>query len=138
MPLTYDHFRYAFANTVSEVEAKHLHETYAVPAPGLPVFQAAAANFNPWTEAKVDTKDPGRGPLLFISGEGEKDRTVPWAVTNAAFKRQQRHKGVTEIVEDPAAGTRSPSTSAGAMSPAQRWRSCALPVAMTHLLWVAK
>jgi hypothetical protein len=114
------------------------YEIYTVPAPGLPFFQAADANFNPWTEAKVDTKDPGRSPLLFISGEGEKDRTVPWAVTNAAFKRQQCNKGVTEIVEVPAAGTRSPSTAAGATSPTQRWRSCASPVAMTHRPWVAK
>jgi non-heme chloroperoxidase len=105
VPLTHDDFRYAFANMVSEVEAKHLHETYAVPAPGLPVFQAAAANFNPGTEAQVDTKDPGGSPLLFISGEGEKDHTVPWAVTNAAFKRQQRNKGVTEFVEVPAVGS---------------------------------
>ena len=73
-----------------------------MPAPGLPVFQAAAANFNPWTEAKVDTDNPDRGPLLLISGE--KDHTVPWAVTNAAYKRQQRNENVTEIVEIPGRG----------------------------------
>ena len=55
IPLTYDQFRYAFANAVSEDEAKELYEAYAVPAPGAPLFQAATANFNPWTEAKVDT-----------------------------------------------------------------------------------
>ncbi len=102
VPLTYDQFRYAFANAVSEEEAKQLYETFAVPASGLSVFQAAAANLNPWTEAKVDTKNPGRGPLLLISGE--KDHTVPWAVTNASFKRQQRNKDVTEIVEIPGHG----------------------------------
>jgi non-heme chloroperoxidase len=49
-----------------------------VPASGKPLFQAAAAaaNLNPWTEAKVDTKNPERGPLLIISGE--QDHTVPW------------------------------------------------------------
>jgi pimeloyl-ACP methyl ester carboxylesterase len=47
IPLTYDQFRYAFANAVSEEEAKQLHETYAVPTAGKPLFQAAAANFNP-------------------------------------------------------------------------------------------
>jgi non-heme chloroperoxidase len=102
VPLTYDQFRYAFANAVSEDDAKQLYETFAVPAPGLPVFQAAAANFNPWTEAKVDTENPDRGPLLLISGE--KDHTVPWAVTNAAYKRQQRNENVTEIVEIPGRG----------------------------------
>jgi non-heme chloroperoxidase len=102
VPLTYDQFRYAFANAVSEDDAKRLYETFAVPAPGLPVFQAAAANINPWTEAKVDTDNPDRGPLLLISGE--KDHTVPWAVTNAAYKRQQRNENVTEIVEIPGRG----------------------------------
>ena len=32
--------------------------TYAVPASGAPLFQAATANLNPWTEAKVDTQEP--------------------------------------------------------------------------------
>ena len=68
-----------------------------MPASGAPLFQAATANLNPWTEAKVKTKNPDRGPLLIISGE--KDHTVPWSIANASFKRQQRNKGVTEIVE---------------------------------------
>jgi non-heme chloroperoxidase len=102
VPLTYDQFRFAFANAVSEEEAKALYETYAVPAPGAPLFQAATANFNPWTEAKVDTKNADRGPLLIISGE--KDHTVPWAIANAAYKKQQHNEGVTEIVEIPNRG----------------------------------
>ncbi len=97
VPLTYDQFRYAFANAVSEDEAKELYETYAVPAAGRPLFQAATANLDPWTEARVDTESPNRGPLLIISGE--KDHTVPPAVANASFKRQQHNGGVTEIVE---------------------------------------
>ena len=102
VPLTYEQFRFAFANAVSEDEAKELYETFAVPASGAPLFQAAAANLNPWTEAKVKTKNPDRGPLLIISGE--KDHTVPWSIANASFKRQQRNKGVTEIVEMPNRG----------------------------------
>ena len=97
IPLTYDQFRYAFANAVSEAEAHDLHGTFAVPGSGVPLFQAAAANLNPWTEAKVDTKNPNRGPLLIISGE--KDNTVPWAIASASFKRQKRNPGVTEIAE---------------------------------------
>jgi non-heme chloroperoxidase len=102
VPLTYDQFRYAFANAVSEEEAKQLYETFAVPASGLPLFQAAAANLNPWTEAKVDTGNPARGPLLIISGE--KDHTVPWAIANASYKQQKDNAGVTEIVEIPGRG----------------------------------
>jgi pimeloyl-ACP methyl ester carboxylesterase len=102
VPLTFDQFRYGFANAVSEEEAKELYDTFAVPASGVPLFQAATANLNPWTEAKVDTKNPDRGPLLIISGE--KDNTVPWTIANASFKRQQRNPGITEIVEMPNRG----------------------------------
>jgi pimeloyl-ACP methyl ester carboxylesterase len=95
--LTFEQFRYAFANSVSEEEARELYDTFAVPAPGAPIFQAATANLNPWTELKVDTDNPQRGPMLIISGE--KDHTVPWALANAAYKRQRRNGNVTEIVE---------------------------------------
>jgi len=102
VPLTFDQFRYGFANAVSEDEAKELYETFAVPASGVPLFQAAAANLNPWTEVKVDTLNPDRGPLLIISGE--KDNQVPWAIANGDYKRQKRNQSVTEIVEMPNRG----------------------------------
>jgi non-heme chloroperoxidase len=81
----------------SEEEAIELYKTFAVPASGAPLFQAATANLNPWTEAKVDVENPERGPLLITSGE--KGNTAPWAIANASFKRQQLNSGVTEIVE---------------------------------------
>jgi non-heme chloroperoxidase len=102
VPLTYDQFRYSFANAVGEDEAKELFETFAVAASGAPLFQAASANFNPWTEAKVKTKNPARGPLLII--DGEKDNVVPWAIANASYKKQKRNEGVTEIVKIPNRG----------------------------------
>ena len=102
IPLTFEQFRFGFANAVSEEEARELYQTYAVPASGAPLFQAAAANLNPWTEVKVDTDNPNRGPLLIISGE--KDNTVPWAIANASYKQQKGNPGVTEIVEMPNRG----------------------------------
>jgi pimeloyl-ACP methyl ester carboxylesterase len=102
VPLTYDQFRYAFANAVSEGEAKALYEQFAVPASATTLFQAAAANLNPWTEAKVDTKNPERGPLLIISGE--ENHAVPWAIAHAAYKRQKVNESVTEIVKIPDRG----------------------------------
>ena len=103
VPLSYEQFRFAFANAVSEDEAKELHSTFAVPASGAPIFQAATANLNPWTEAKVNSKNPERGPLLIISGE--KDHTVPWSIANASYKKQRRNEaGVTEIVQIPDRG----------------------------------
>jgi non-heme chloroperoxidase len=97
VPLTYEQFRFGFANAVNEEEAKQLYDAYAVPAPGAPLFQAATANLNPWTEAKVNSRNPDRGPLLIISGE--RDHTVPPAIANAAYQKQKRNEGVTEIVE---------------------------------------
>src|ERR1700744_5761567 len=97
VPLSYEQFRFAFANAVGEMEAQALYRDYAVPGSGAPLFQAAAANLNPWTEAQVDTLNQERGPLLVISGE--KDNTVPWALANAAFRQQQANPGLTEIVE---------------------------------------
>jgi non-heme chloroperoxidase len=97
VPLTYDQFRYSFGNAVTESEAKELYEIYSVPGPGEPLFQAAAANFNPWSEAKVKTKRSDRGPMLIVSGDV--DHTVPWAIANAAYKKQKRNEGVTEIVK---------------------------------------
>jgi pimeloyl-ACP methyl ester carboxylesterase len=102
VPLTYEQFRFGFANAVTEDEAKQLYDAYAVPAPGAPLFQAATANLNPWTEAKVNSKSPDRGPLLIISGE--QDHTVPPAIANAAYKKQKRNVGVTEIAEIPGRG----------------------------------
>jgi non-heme chloroperoxidase len=90
-------FRYGFANAVDEDEAKELYLGYSVPGPGEPLFQAAAANLNPWSEAKVKTKNPDRGPMLIISADA--DHTVPWAVANASYKLEKRNAGVTEIVK---------------------------------------
>ena len=97
-----DEYGSGFANAVSEKEAKELYETYAVPASGAPLFQAAAANLNPWTEAKVDTLNPERGPLLIINGG--KDNQVPWAIADASYKKEKRNEGVTEIIELPNRG----------------------------------
>ncbi|TXI64726.1 MULTISPECIES: alpha/beta hydrolase [Mycolicibacterium] len=100
--LTPKQFRFAFANAVSEDEARTLYEQYSVAGSGVPLFQAAVANFNPRSETKIDTKNPDRGPLLILSGE--KDNTVPWAIANASYKRYKKNPNVTEIVEIPGRG----------------------------------
>jgi pimeloyl-ACP methyl ester carboxylesterase len=100
--LTLEQFKYGWANALSDEEAKQLYETYHVAAPGVALMQMANANLNPWTEAKVDTRNPDRGPLLII--DGEKDHTVPWAIANASFKKQIRNEGVTEIKKIPNRG----------------------------------
>jgi len=97
IPLTYDQFRYSFANTSSEEEAMQLYNEFSVPGAGVPLFQAAAANFNPWSEAKVDSKNPDRGPMLIAYGS--EDHVSPKAINEAIFKKQEKNKGVTELVE---------------------------------------
>src|ERR671932_1393555 len=100
--LTFDQFKYGWANALNEKEARVLYDTFHVAGSGISLVQMGNANLNPWTEAKVNTKNPDRGPLLII--DGEKDHTVPWAIANAAYKRQRRNPGVTEIVKMPNRG----------------------------------
>jgi pimeloyl-ACP methyl ester carboxylesterase len=100
--LTFDQFTYGWANALDETEARELYDTFHIAGSGIALVQMGNANLNPWTEAKVDTTNPDRGPLLII--DGEKDHTVPWAIANAAYKRQSRNQGVTEIVKIPNRG----------------------------------
>jgi non-heme chloroperoxidase len=66
------------------------------------LMQMANANLNPLTEAKLDRRNPKRGPLLII--DGEKDHTVPWAIANASYKKQSANEAVTEIEKIPNRG----------------------------------
>ena len=98
VPLTKGQFRYAFGNALEPHDSDRLHAAFHVPAPGRPIFQAAAANFNPWTEARVDTRAPDRGPLLLMSGR--MDHTVPPPVVRAAWTLQRRNEAaVTELFQ---------------------------------------
>jgi hypothetical protein len=116
--LTFDQFKYGWANALDEKDAKELYDTFHIADSGIALVQMGNANLNLWTEAKVNTKNPDRGPLLII--DGEKDHTVPWAIANDAYKRQSRNQVVTEIVRSRTEVTPSPSTTAGARSPRRR------------------
>jgi non-heme chloroperoxidase len=100
--LTFEQFKYSWANALDEKEARELYDRFHVAGSGIALAQMGNANLNPWTEAKVDTKNPDRGPLLII--EGEKDHTVAPAIANAAYKRQKRNPGVTEMKTIPNRG----------------------------------
>src|SRR5260370_2988920 len=102
VPLTYEQFRYSFANVVGEDEAKELYLGYSVPRAGEPLFQAASANVNPWSEAQVNSTNPDRVPILIVSPDS--DHTVPSATANAPYEKQKRNQGVTEIVKMPGRG----------------------------------
>jgi pimeloyl-ACP methyl ester carboxylesterase len=101
--LTLEQFTFGWANNLSADEAKHLYETFHVPAAGAPLFEAATANVNPFSsETALDSKNPDRGPLLIIAGEA--DNTVPLAITRASYKIQAKNPKVTEIAEIPGRG----------------------------------
>ncbi|ADP78634.1 alpha/beta hydrolase [Pseudofrankia inefficax] len=97
VPLTAEQFRYAFGNTIPEDESQQLFDTWVIPAPGKPLFEAAAANFDPHSPAAVNTKNEGRGPLLLIAGG--KDHTVPEVVTRATLKQYRHSSAVTDILD---------------------------------------
>jgi pimeloyl-ACP methyl ester carboxylesterase len=100
--LTFDQFKYGWTNALDEQESKELYDTFHVAGSGIALVQMGNANLNPWTQAKVNTKNPDRGPLLII--DGEKDHTVPWAIAHGAYKRQRHNPAVTEIVKMPNRG----------------------------------
>jgi pimeloyl-ACP methyl ester carboxylesterase len=100
--LSLDEFKYGWTNALEEEEAEYLYQTYHVAGPGVALMQMANANLNPRTQAKLDPKNPNRGPLLII--DGEKDHTVPWAIANASFKRQRQNQAITEIQKIPNRG----------------------------------
>ena len=100
--LTFDQFKFGWTNALDEKESKQLYDAFHVAGSGIALVQMGNANINPWTEAKVNTKNPARGPLLII--DGEKDHTVPWAIAHASYQRQKRNPAVTEIVKIPNRG----------------------------------
>ncbi len=97
VPLSFEQFQYGFANVVSDQEARELYDAYSVPGAGEPLFEAASANLNPWTDAQVAIDSPDRGPMLIITAA--EDHTVPPVVAKAAFKHEQRNNGITELYE---------------------------------------
>jgi pimeloyl-ACP methyl ester carboxylesterase len=95
--LTAEQFRYSFGNAVSPEESDALYERWTIPAPGKPLFEAAAANFSLHSPAKVDTANEGRGPLLLIMGG--RDHTVPEVITKATVKQYRHSSAVTDLEE---------------------------------------
>jgi pimeloyl-ACP methyl ester carboxylesterase len=99
--LSESQFKYIFATTLDETEAAELYQD-CVPAPAKPLFEVGTANLAPRGVTAVDTAQPERGPLLMFAGE--KDTVTPYAIVEAAYKRQKRNPNPTEMVEIIGAG----------------------------------
>jgi pimeloyl-ACP methyl ester carboxylesterase len=95
--LTAKQFHSSFGNTLSEEESNQLYEKWAVPSPGRPLFEAAAASLSRHSPDKVDTDNPDRGPLLLTMGG--KDHTVPEAITKSTLKQYRHSPAKTNLVE---------------------------------------
>ena len=95
--LTPAQFRYSFGNAIPEAESDALHDRWSIPAPGKPLFEAAAANFSLHSPAAVNTHNDGRGPLLLVMGG--RDHTVPESITKSTLKQYRRSTAVTDLLE---------------------------------------
>lgn len=93
--LTAKEFRFGFGNALTPEDSDALYEQWTIPSPARPLFQAAAANFSMHSEAKVDTDNSSRGPLLLLSGL--EDHTVPDVVTRSTLKQYRSSTAVTEL-----------------------------------------
>ena len=100
--LTADQFHFAFGNAISREESDRLYDTWTIPAPGRPLFEAAGANFSPHSPAKVHTDNTDRGPLLLMMGG--QDHTVPEAITKSTLHQYRHSTAVTDITEFPDRG----------------------------------
>jgi pimeloyl-ACP methyl ester carboxylesterase len=93
--LTKGEFRFGFGNALTEEESDELYESWTIPSPAKPLFQAAVANFALHSPAAVETGNETRGPLLLISGL--EDHTVPDVVTRSTLKQYRKSAAVTEL-----------------------------------------
>ena len=100
--LTAEQFRYSFGNTLDAEESDTLYQRWAIPAPGLPLFEAAAATFSLHSPAKVNTTTDNRGPLLLITGG--QDHTVPEAITRSALRQYRHSHAINDLIEFPDRG----------------------------------
>lgn len=100
--LTAEQFQYSFGNALTAEESAELYERWTIPAPGKPLFEAAAANFSLHSPAKVNTGNENRGPLLLIMGG--QDHTVPEAITKSTLKQYRNSDAITDLAEFPDRG----------------------------------
>jgi pimeloyl-ACP methyl ester carboxylesterase len=99
VPLTARQFHYAVTNTLTESQSAAHYERYAVPGSARVLFQGAFANFNPRAATRVDFRNGGRAPLLFIAGQA--DHIVPPKVNKANWRLYRKSAAVTDYHEFP-------------------------------------
>ena len=99
VPLTFEQFRYAFANTMTEADARAAYERNAIPGPGRAVFQSALGNLTPNAATTVNHLNAERAPLLLIAGGS--DHLVPPVLNRVNHAKYQKSRAVTDYKEFP-------------------------------------
>lgn len=94
---SFENFRYAFAHSLPEAEARAAFETHVTPETGRIFFQAAFAGFSRHSPATVDFGNATRSPLLIVAGT--EDRIVPAAVVRRTHRRYAKSAALTEYRE---------------------------------------
>jgi len=95
----YDRFRYAFAHTLPETEAKAAYQRYITPETGRIFFQGAMSSVDRASPFAIDFDRADRAPLLLMAGG--KDRIVPASVSRANYRRYAISPGITDFKEFP-------------------------------------
>ena len=93
--MTYPQFRYAFANTLTEVDARAAYEAHVIPETGRIFFQAALGS----PAVKVNFANTTRKPLLLIAGE--RDHVVAAGLNRSNFRKYARSSARTDFKEFP-------------------------------------
>jgi pimeloyl-ACP methyl ester carboxylesterase len=96
-PLTPKQFHWCFTNTLNRDDSDAVYERYYIPGSARPFFQAGYANLNRNAVTTVDYRNPGRPPLLLVTGT--EDRISPPAVNRANLKQQRKAPSATEYKE---------------------------------------
>jgi pimeloyl-ACP methyl ester carboxylesterase len=97
--LTFEQFKYAFANTMSEEDARYAYDRYAVPDTGRVLFEDITDDFNSNAHDAINYKNDNRGPLLLIAGS--EDHTVPEKVVKSNYGKYKNSNAVTDFKEFP-------------------------------------
>jgi len=108
VPLSYEQFRYSFGNEVGEDEAKETVPRLLRPLVlAEPLFQAASANLNPWSEAQVNSTKPGAGSdadhlsqLGPYGPVGDRERGVQEAEAQPGRDRDRQDAGPRTLADN--------------------------------------
>jgi len=92
--LTFEQFKHAFANTMTDAEARRVYHTQVIPGPGRPFFQAAFANFVPRAATTVNRRNYTRAPLLLVSATH--DNFVPSKLNEKNYELYKHSTATTD------------------------------------------